>query len=562
MRTENGGYKNIFVYNNNSNNSQVIVENKTKYEIILKQKTFEKFKQIIKSSEKQALKIYEQTNKNFSAEIDNKLYFFNLNEEGQNQLKKNLYLSVEKGQILTKIIFSTEFIKQDLSSKSKSWMNLVQPNINNLKLNFSKDKYIKINILINHINISIISQNKIERKEMFLIFINDFQCGIKLLTSKSNTKYKAKLNTKISNLEVYNLLSDVNSCLFTNTSSPLINIYSELKYELNKNQITIYELINEIGYVKLNITPSFLQEIYNVVESIYKNNDIYTKKIHKIFLTQNMDNLNSSDLQTNYNYNFHKFPLSLVIKKIIISGFKIIFKLKKEGIESLPKVILDAINYFKYFPFFDIGKETKAIIKKIELQETYNDIKSLYEEIKGNIIRQLSTDIVIKVLHPSNNDIKENMKNMIGFDSSKSNHKNKAENNLRIKYKRLFIGKNKFFKKYNKSFAIVEQNIKNMENFKDKFYFDSCFNFNDEKYVIIFFEDCFVLANEVGQNMKIIYYQNLKEVRKEKRNKKYYVYIKCIMDKNDKNMQHIWIEFKSEIFSECIYKVLYNFSNL
>ena len=96
-------------------------------------------------------------------------------------------------------------------------MNLVQPNINNLKLNFSKDKYIKINILINHINISIISQNKIERKEMFLIFINDFQCGIKLLTSKSNTKYKAKLNTKISNLEVYNLLSDVNSCLFTNT---------------------------------------------------------------------------------------------------------------------------------------------------------------------------------------------------------------------------------------------------------------------------------------------------------------------------------------------------------
>ena len=463
---------------------------------------------------------------------------------------------------MTKIIFSTEFIKQDLSSKSKSWMNLVQPNINNLKLNFSKDKYIKINILINHINISIISQNKIERKEMFLIFINDFQCGIKLLTSKSNTKYKAKLNTKISNLEVYNLLSDVNSCLFTNTSSPLINIYSELKYELNKNQITIYELINEIGYVKLNITPSFLQEIYNVVESIYKNNDIYTKKIHKIFLTQNMDNLNSSDLQTNYNYNFHKFPLSLVIKKITISGFKIIFKLKKEGIESLPKVILDAINYFKYFPFFDIGKETKAIIKKIELQETYNDIKSLYEEIKGNIIRQLSTDIVIKVLHPSNNDIKENMKNMIRFDSSKSNHKNNVENNLRIKYKRLFIGKNKFFKKYNKSFAIVEQNIKNMENFKDKFYFDSCFNFNDEKYVIIFFEDCFVLANEAGQNMKIIYYQNLKEVRKEKRNKKYYVYIKCIMDKNDKNMQHIWIEFKSEIFSECIYKVLYNFSNL
>ena len=34
------------------------------------------------------------------------------------------------------------------------------------------------------------------------------------------------------------------------------------------------------------------------------------------------------------------------------------------------------------------------------------------------------------------------------------------------------------------------------------------------------------------------------------------------MDKNDKNIQHIWIEFESEIISDSIYKVLFNFSNL
>ena len=108
-------------------------------------------------------------------------------------------------------------------------------------------------------------------------------------------------------------------------------------------------------------------------------------------------------------------------------------------------------------------------------------------------------------MHPSNNEIKDNMKNiMVGFDSSKLNHKVNLENSSRIKYKRLFIGKNKFFKKYNKNFSIVEQSIEKMGNFNDKFYIDFVCNFNDEKSLIIFFEDCFVFSNENGQNIKII----------------------------------------------------------
>ena len=296
------------------------------------------------------------------------------------------------------------------------------------------------------------------------------------------------------------------------------------------------------------------------MKSIYEHKDIYSKKVDKIFLNKN--NLNSYNLKANYNYNYHQFPLSLVIKKITISGAKIVFKLKKEGIETLPNEILNAINYFKYFPFFDIGKETKAIISKIELQGSYNDIKSLYEEIKMNIIAQLSKEIVIKVLHPSNNDIKENMKNMIGIDISKSNNKINTENRSRIKYKRLFIGKNKFFKKYNKNFSIVEQNMKNLEKFNDKFYIDSFNNFNDDKNIMVFFEDCFVYTNENGLNMKIIYYRNLKDVKKEKKNKKYYIDFNCTLDDNDKSKLHVWIEFKNELFYENIFKILYNFSNL
>ena len=559
-KSRSGGYKNIFVFNNNMKYSQVIVENKTNFEIFLKQKGFEKFKQKIKQNEQQILKIYEQSNNYFSVEIDNKLYYLNLNETGQKQLKKNLYQLIEKDKISTKIIFFIKSFNHNIFSKSKSLMNIIRPNFNNLKFNFSKDKYIKINFLINHINISIISQNKQERKEIVLLFINNFQCGAKLLTSKLYSRYKIKLNAKISNLEAYNLLNNNNSYICLNSSSPLINIYSELNYEPKKNLITVFELVNEFGDIKINITPTFLQEMYNFVINIYENAYLYKKKISNIFLAKNLDtDLPLLDLQNNYYYRSN--PLNIIINGIILSGVKIRFKLKKEGIDLLPKIIKDSINYFKCFPFFDIGKETKAILSQIELQGPFKDIKSLFDEVKINIISQLSTEIVIKVLHPSNNEIKDNMKNiMVGFDSSKLNHKVNLENSSRIKYKRLFIGKNKFFKKYNKNFSIVEQSIEKMGNFIDKFYIDSVCNFNDEKSLLIFFEDCFVYSNENGQNIKIIYYKNLKEIKNERIGKKFYTYCKYINEeKEDKDFS---IECKNGNFSENIYKLLNSFCNI
>ena len=559
-KSQNGVYKNIFIFNNNLKNSQALVENKTNYEIIVKQKTFEKFKQKIKNGEKQILKIYDQTNKNFSAEIDNKLYFFNLNETGQKLLKKNLFLYIENDRISTKIIFYIKSLNQNSFQKSKSLMNLIQPNFNNLKLNFNKDKYIKINLLLNHISISIISQNKKERKEIVLIFIKDFQSGIKLLTSKSHSKYKIKLNTKISSFEAYNLLSTNNSYLCLNTTSPLINIYSELIYDLSKNKISIFELVTELGDIKLNITPVFLQGMYNFVQNIYENFDIYMKQISPYFLSSNLNNLNSFYLQNDYNY--YRIPLTIIISKMILSGVKIRFKLKKEGIESLPKIIIDSINYFKCFPFFDIGKETKAILSRIELQGPYKDITSLLDELKVNIITQLSTEIVIKVLHPSNNEIKDNMKNMIGFDSSKLVHKINLENSSRIKFKRTFIRKNKFFKKYDKNHSLVEHTIKNLGNFNDKFYIDSVYNFNEAKDVLIFFEDCFIYANENGQNIKNISYKKLKEIKKEKINKKFIVSFLYTNAEEDKELQKVFIEFKNENNAEKIYRLLNNFSNV
>ena len=72
-----------------------------------------------------------------------------------------------------------------------------------------------------------------------------------------------------------------------------MNIYSELIYDLSKNKISIFELVSELGDIKLNITPVFLQEMYNFVQNIYENFGIYMKQISPIFLSSNLNNLNS-----------------------------------------------------------------------------------------------------------------------------------------------------------------------------------------------------------------------------------------------------------------------------
>ena len=131
-------------------------------------------------------------------------------------------------------------------------------------------------------------------------------------------------------------------------------------------------------------------------------------------VAKQMKNKNMDCHITNINNNKYLYkPFSLVIDKFEVSGIKIRFKLKKEGLDTLPKLILDAINYLKCFPFFKIDKETKAILGKISLIGPFKDIKILLNNIKMLIITQLSKELVIKVLHPSANEIKDNINNMI-----------------------------------------------------------------------------------------------------------------------------------------------------
>ena len=556
-KAKKGGYKDIFIFNNNLKHSQVVVENKTNYDICLKQKKYEKYKQEIKKNETQILKIYEQTNHDFSAQIDNKLYYLNLNDFGKKQLINNLYINIEQNIKSKKIIFYIQK-NEDYFQKSKSVMNL--PKINyNFKINFSPDNYIKINIILNQIIISLIGQNNnninqknnaniydFERKEIALLFINDFQCGIKLakpkrqILQKKNNLYHIQLNIKILNCEIYNLLMEnIISCLCTNTTSPLIHTYSEFNYEIDKNRIKIIELVSEIGDIRLNITPKFLKEIYAFIKDIIIKMDLHNKIVDNIFIGRNNNYINL----INNNFNYH--PLSIIIEKIDFLGIKIKFKLNKKGLETLPKLIIDFIEYLKCFPFFAIDKETTANLGQIYFEGPFKDFKTLFDKLKLKIIAQLSKEIVIKVLHPSTNEIKENINNMIGYDNKIAPKNNNDENVLRVKNKRIFIGKNQIYKKYNKNNSILMQKIKeDLKIYKDKYVIDIIHQNNN---ILFLFDNCLLYIND---RKKQINYNNIKELKYEK-NK---ITIKYNKEKEKDELFELL--FSDEIISKKIYEFL------
>ena len=551
-KADNGGYKNIYILNNNLKNSQVLVENKTNFNIILKQKKYEKFKQVIKMNEIQILKIYEQTNQNFSAQIDNKLYFINLDEKGKKQILGNLFLNIIKNKNTKKIVFYIQKINEseDDTPKSKSLMNLPKISFNSLKINLNPDRYIKINILLNHISISILKQNlkENERKEIALIFLYDLKSGIILSKAKKNLfnnydrLYQIKLNIKILSCSIYNLLFNNISYLCKNTSSPLLNIYSEFDYNYDKNKIHILQLINELGDIKLRITPIFLKEMYNLI-----NNIIFNWKVNKQIKTDkiNCDNLNINDYEYIINSNH---PLSIIINKINISGVKIRYNLTKEGLDSLPKLIKEFIEYLKCFPFFAFDKETKAISEEISLEGPFKDLKVLINNLKLAIIAQLSKQIVIKSLHPSTNEIKDNINNMIGYENKINNDNDK--NYLRAKYKRVFFGKNKYYKNYNKEKEILIQKYKDdIKKYENRYIIDIIY-IKDS--ILILFDDVLFWGNNIGIKKNILY-SKITKIKQESNT--------IIIFYKDPSDEELIIEASDKFILEQIYNILFNVSN-
>ena len=79
--------------------------------------------------------------------------FLDLNEIGEKQMKNNLYLNIEKERNSKKLTFYINSSEDDNFQKSKSVLNLPKVSYNNLKIKFHSGNFIKINIILNQINI-------------------------------------------------------------------------------------------------------------------------------------------------------------------------------------------------------------------------------------------------------------------------------------------------------------------------------------------------------------------------------------------------------------------------
>ena len=161
---------------------------------------------------------------------------------------------------------------------------------------------------------------------------------------------------------------------------------------------------------------------------------------------------------------------------------------------------------------------------------------------------------MIKVLHPSANEIKDNINNMMGYDK-KSNIINDEEKVIRVKYKRTFFGKNKFYKKYDERGQILLQKIKdNLKNWKDKYIYDIIYSV--KSLLILFDEMIFYIYVNGDSN---IIYKNIKDVKYNK-NKIVINYInnKKNEKENENGKNTFVVEINDEFMCEKIYLFLKN----
>ena len=139
---------------------------------------------------------------------------------------------------------------------------------------------------------------------------------------------------------------------------------------------------------------------------------------------------------------------------------------------------------------------------------------------------------------------------MIGHDNKILKNSN-DEDISRVKNKRIFLGKNKFYKKYSKNEVNIIQKIKDdLEKHKDKHVIDII---EDKNWVIFLFDDCLIYATD--SNIKtVMNYKNINSIKNEKN--------KIVIKYNGEKSEEIVFEFKDEFISKKVYNFLINVSNI
>ena len=422
----------VYVIQNNLENSKIIVENLSGEEISMYQQHYEKYTQIFANNDIQALKIFDPTNHIFNIETGNTACFLDIKDmeekEKERMLNKKILLLIQANGIKMKLIFYNANKYKRLNS-----------------LNIHSSFLLRINSIL----VSLIADNEFQikklssykRYEVLYILFNEFSIKITVekLTGVLN-KYSIKSIINILNFIIYNQVSEKGKFPYMlKNSDAFLSLYNEIDYfdklkivKLNSNKIVISKL-------ELGIDPQFLIEIIDFFGNILYRMNITNFFVNEIF-QYNQENKNKQDEISSLIQEYNQTKILLNAKTFVIPNIIIRFELTSIGMKDLFKKKIGCSTFYYWLAKGLVGRA--HTLNLVESIHPYNNgglgyfFKDVFYHIRSNFENKL-VEMGVK-------GFVGQIKNFFSFGNN--NFDNLNSNRFRLK--RAFYGKFQYFKEY------------------------------------------------------------------------------------------------------------------
>ena len=485
-RNPTSGCLDVYILENDINNSQIVLENLSNDRITIYQTKYEKNIQLLYQNEIAPLKIYNYYNKNFVFETVDSKKEININKIKQLKDNKSDKCILQLSNLCI-MVFQDNGIKMKITFYSREKFEKAESNI--IKINYR--------IFIKSIYISVIGDNEIEnpkltkysRYELLLIFLYNFDMHIEQTAGLLN-RHLIKTKLVIEKLRIYNQLdSEIYKfvCILKNEESPCFKIENEINYYHEQKIINFDKQKIFVKKLALGIDPQFFRIYLKFYDNVLYRMNLTYKNINKIFLKEK------------------SFDEKKLIKKhrkgrILINALgltypelEVKYELVENNLEALLKETTACSDFYVWAAKGLVGSVHELTLDNFLQDYTNGTIVNyfiwLYYEYERKIEDQL-TEVGFK-------GIIGQFTNLLNLDLYNEEEKNKYSQKKRLREIRPFYGKFQFFNDYNSTDAILIKKtlFKNKDIMKNQYYPIKIIKEKESFYLFTNFSLFYILSN-------------------------------------------------------------------
>ena len=434
----------IFIIENNINNSHILLHNLSNEGISIFQSKYDENIQILQPNEKQPLKIYDYFSPDFIIQTGNSALKINLNNFDENgkiiELNKKMILVIEANGIKTK---ATIYLKEEYQKlKSTLIDNIFKFDIKDIFISVIGDNEYPDNKLTNY-----------KRNEILLFYISNLSLSLNIEKTTGALSRDFIISTlNLNEFKIYNQISNEGkfSLIFNNTTQPFLFLYNEINYYPKLKIAKIEKQTLKLGRIQLGIDPHFINEIFNFFDNILYRMNITNFNVHKLFLNK-------------HEYNPEKLIKKYDNSSILINAshlqypeLELEFEISKIGLHPLLKERIGCSEFYIWVAEGLVDQKQKLSLENMELNFINGKISQYLQSIYYNYINNIESQII----NIGFQAIFGKVINFFSLDILFNDDEQKIYNvqKYRKRTPRAFYDKFKYFKEYDEDDALLIKN--------------------------------------------------------------------------------------------------------